>query len=349
MKNMLHFALAVMIFFSKSLFSNAQCNIMTNAVAGTVTLQCVNGTDNRSGLVFDPKTNYYYSVDAGSSSYPIETFDLDGNLISDVAQGNDYRGLFWNDSLVQIEGNSFNSGPLVTQELDVDGIPTGNVTTIYNSLMQPDDQSCAAYDPVNRWILFYSDFTIYKRERYTNNVAGNVPVTGLPASTVNITSLIYTGCAGMEIGLYDYMNSIIYFVDEATGAYIAQSQLPPTNASNSSFRFAFANNLVWIFDPVSYIWESFNVFEPTAIVKEQKIITGIFPNPFSSSAEFRFSNQLKEGRLHIYDLTGKEVMAYKDIGGTAFILSAGNYIKGMYLYVLSEDGIEIGRGSMVAQ
>lgn len=334
--------------FAFSNVVNAQCVVLPNAIINPVTLQDSSGTNNRSGLAFNPYVSIYYSVNAGSSGYPIDAFDITGAVLARVApQGNDYRGLWWNDSLLQVEGNSFGSGPLVYQNVNASGIPLGTVTQVFTNVSQPDGQSCGVYDPLNRWVLFYNIGLLYKFDRYTNASAGTVTITGLPSTTVNSTSLIYTGCAGLEIGLYDYMQSKIYFVNEATGAYVSQCQLPPTSTSNDRFRFAFANNYVWIFDPISLLWQSFTVFQPSGIAEEEKTTTNVFPNPARENVMFTFNHFLTDAEIKITDVSGKTIRHLKNISGKSLSLKRDNLPSGIYFYTLSNNAADFLHGKFI--
>lgn len=329
--------------------SYAQCIVLPTATSAGIYLQCAGGQNNRSGLAFNPAYNLYYSVDAGSSGYPIETYDINGTLVSTVAQGNDYRGLWWNDSLSQLEGNSYGSGPLVVQSLNASGTAIGTVTQIFPSISQPDAQSCGVYDPLNRWILFSYNSTLYKFNRYTNTPAGTVAITGLPG-VINTTSLIYTGCTGMEIGLYDYQQSKLYFVNETTGSYVSQIQLPATSPTNDRFRLAFANNLLWIFEPTLLRWESFNIFQPTAVKNETEMLIEVLPNPANDYIYFMFSNANDNYQIDISDISGKAIEEIKNISGRNYMISLKEKSKGVYFYsVYSKNSSSFRKGKFVIE
>jgi hypothetical protein len=285
---------------------------------------------------FSKGSNIYYSVDAGSSGYPIETYDQSGSLLSSVAQGNDYRGLWWNDSTQQLEGNSYNGYAIVSQNLSANGYPLGVVTNLFIPNTQPDPQSCGVYDYNHGWVLYNNGGTIFEYERYTNVFAGSFTPSGLPGTTINTTSLIYTGCAGMEIGLYDYMNSKIYFINQATASYSSQTQLPPTSTTNDRFRFAFANNMIWVFDPNLLLWQSYNIFQPSGITENNFEKATVFPNPFSVLTNFNFGRYFSNAELKIFEMNGKEVKHIENISGNSFALNRSDLLTGIYYYTVTE-------------
>jgi len=326
----------------------SQCSVLPLALPGPVTLQCAGGTNNRSGLAYHPVFGIYYSVNAGNAGYPIEAFDLNGSLLLSTAQGNDYRGYWWNDSLSQLEGNSYAGYGIVSQDLDPNGLPLGTVTTIFSSNTQPDAQSCGVLDWNNNWILYNWGGVISAYGRYTNVLAGTTSITGLPASTINTTSLIYTGCPGNEIGLYDFINSRIYFIDQNSGAYTTTCQLPPTSTTNDRFRLAFVNNYLWVFNPVSLIWESFIVFQSGVGVEENFIqSTAVYPNPVTTSVTFYFANQLQDAEVILFDVTGKELKKFTSVNGNKFLFSRDELPSGIYFYEVMEKTAAISRGKLV--
>lgn len=324
-------------FILMSNFLNAQCTVLPAAIAGPLTLQCPGGNNNRSAVVYIPQFNQYYCVDPGNPSFTMEAFSSTGTMLTSIAASHDYRGMWWNDSTQQLEGNSFSGGGIIAQNLDATGLPLGTITTIFATNTQPDVQSCAVFDPVNNWILYYFNGSIHRYDRYTNSFAGSLAITGIPGGmgSVNTTSLIYTGCPGIEIGLYDFATSKVYFVDQTTGAYVSQSQLPVLYVSNDRFRFAFANNILFVFDPMLLKWNSYYIFQPSGIDENEKINVQVFPNPAADYVTFTFSRFMNNASIEIADINGKTVKQINEVSGDNYKLTTEELAAGMYFYSLS--------------
>jgi hypothetical protein len=237
-----------------SLKSIAQCVLLTNVVSD-VTLQCSGGTNDRSAVAFYPTQRVYYSVNQGSSSNPIETFSYTGgNHLSDTIQAVDYGGFWYNSNLASLEGNVFSQASVIQQSINpYNSFPLA-ITSLSTPAGIPALQSCGQYDPINNQVIYYHSSTLYKYNRTTGAFVFSITVTGLPNTTVNNTSLIYTGFAGSEVGLYDYVNKKIYYVNLTTGAYSGVCQLPNNAPAPSSLGLSYANNRLFLFDTISNRW-----------------------------------------------------------------------------------------------
>ncbi len=258
------FSIAGITLLSMLQLAYGQCTILPTAVPGP-TLVCTGGTSFRSGVAYNPNRDLLYSVNSGSANYQVETFDSQGNPLNSTAQGFDYRGLWWNSNLNALEGNGYGSNGIFVADLaGATGYPTGTGTVIFSGQNQPFQHSCGQYDPVNNTILYYYDGSIYVYDRATATQSTVIPVTGLPVPTSNLntTSIAYTGCSGSEVALHDYVTSSVYFINLATGAYVATSQLPVNAPTPTNQRMSYANDLIWLFDEVNYTWHSYQILEP---------------------------------------------------------------------------------------
>lgn len=226
----------------------SQCATYTSAVSD-VTLQTTGGTGNRSAIAYFPTKNMYYSVNAGSGSYPIESYTYTGGAaLGFTPQVADYRGLWYNFNLGTIEGNSFGSGGIFRHDINqVTGNASGTAVNVNTSNM-PNSQSCGAYDPINNHVLYYDANTLYKYNRTTGALVTSMAITGLPAGNINTYGILYTGIAGQEVGVYDYTNLAVRFINYTTGAYVSSCQLPVGAPAPSSFRFGYANNRIFLYN-----------------------------------------------------------------------------------------------------
>ncbi len=226
-----------------------------------LTLTCTGGTGNRSGIAFNPNQQLYYSVNAGSSGYPIETYDVGGNLVSTTTQSFDYRGCWWNPNTNTLEGNGYSSNGIWIQNLNASFYPLNSGINDVPSTSGPDPQSCGDYDYNNDEIIYHNSGTLYIHDRATNTMITSMPITGLPVATSNLnwTGVAYTGIPGMEIGVYDYINQAFYFIDRTTGAYAYTCQLPGTAPVPNYLRMGFENECVWLFNGTTLTWYGYNV------------------------------------------------------------------------------------------
>ncbi len=248
-----------------------------------LTLTTSGGTSNRSGISYNPNQQLYYSVNAGNSSYPIETFDGNGNLVASTSQGFDYRGAWWNPNTNQLEGNGYSSLGIWTQNLDANFFAIGSGTNTVPSTSGPDAQSCGDYDPIDDEILYYNAGIIYRHARSTNTVVSSVSVTGLPVATNNLNwnTIAYTGIPGAEAGLYDYVNKAFYFVNKTTGAFVATCQLPGTAPAADYLKMGFENEYLWLYNGVNQ-WQGYKVLEQCSA--SASVITESVCSSFSSPA-----------------------------------------------------------------
>jgi hypothetical protein len=112
----------------------------------------------------------------------------------------------------------------------------------------PNSQSSGAYDPVNNHVLYYNGGSLYKYDRATGALVTSMAITGLPAGSINTYGIIYTGIPGQEVGVYDYTNLAVRFINFTTGAYVSSCQLPVGAPNGSGFRFSYANNRVFLYN-----------------------------------------------------------------------------------------------------
>jgi hypothetical protein len=227
-----------------------------------LTLPCSGGTGNRSGIAYNPNQQLYYSVNAGSSGYQIETFDAMGNPVSSTTQGFDYRGCWWNPNTNTLEGNGFSSNGIWIQNLDGSFYPLSTGTVDLPGVSGPNSQSCADYDYMDDEILYHNSGTIYRYSRASHTLISSNTISGLPvpASNLNYTSVAYTGIPGMEIGVYDYITKAFYFIDKSTGAYQYTCTLPGSAPGQNYLKMGFENEYVWIYDG-SQTWYGYKVLE----------------------------------------------------------------------------------------
>ncbi|MCB9288833.1 MAG: HYR domain-containing protein [Lewinellaceae bacterium] len=105
---------------------------------------------------------------------------------------------------------------------------------------------------------------MYRYAAADGTFLGSFPVTGLPVpfTSLNRNSIGYSGIAGAEIILYDYINNAVYFVDKATGAYAYTVSLPDNIPRPDNLNLGFENGYIFISDIGESEWKSFRIFCP---------------------------------------------------------------------------------------
>jgi len=244
-----------------SLFSwNSSAQTPSSTATLGLTLQCSGGTDNRAGIAYNPNQQFYYSMNAGSGAYPVETFSSTGTPLASTSSGYSYRGVWWYPVTNTLEGKVIGSAGIIQQNLDASFYPLGTGSTIVSG-SGPDSQSCGDYDWIDDEVLYYHSGSIYRYDRSTHTLISSAAITGLPVAIANLNNntIAYTGITGMEAGVYDYVNKAFYFINKTTGAYITTCQLPSTAPSASSYQMGFDNELLWLYNTATSQWESYNV------------------------------------------------------------------------------------------
>ncbi|MFN8396748.1 MAG: T9SS type A sorting domain-containing protein [Bacteroidia bacterium] len=256
------YAFSLLLLLSSGLIWG-QCNILPNAVAGLILDYQSTNLLNCSGVGFNPIMGRYYAVRAGNPSFPLETWTSTGTQLYTTSAGFDWRGMWWNPNTNQLEGNGYFNTGLWRADINGSGYALSTGATLFTGMAQPDAQSCGDYDYAANEIVYYFNGRIYRYSRTTNAALGNYALTGCPVafSSINSTTVVYTGCLGKEIGILDYVNKRIYLFNKSNGAYVGTSQLPNTAVTNASFRFSYANGLAWLFDLGTGNWFSYRILD----------------------------------------------------------------------------------------
>jgi hypothetical protein len=313
------------------LHASAQC-VATSAELDLTLTTTSGGTNNRSGVVFDPIRSRYYSVNAGSADYPVETYDASGTLLSSVPQGFDYRGAWWNPALSQFEGNGFANLGIFVQNVDpVTGHALGSGTVIFNG-NQPNAQSVGDLDHDANEIIYYFSGAVHRYDRATNALLGTLPLSGLPVpfASLNSNSVIYTGCVGSEIGVYNFQDRRLLFIDKATGAFSGECQLPPNAPPRSSFGMSFANGLFWLYNDGQ--WFGYGILSGgTGIAGSAVDGVRLYPNPATSQVSVAWNTSADpRAEVRILDMLGRMVhtaRADRDVSVLdVAMLPAGAYV-----------------------
>lgn len=291
--------------------------MLANALVGPTLTSSATSQTNRSAVAYNPTAGIYYTVDAGNTGFQIDTHNGSYTLVNSIAGGFDYRGCWWNEHTDQLEGNGYaNSGIFVQTLLGGTQYPAGTGATIFGAA-QPDDQSVGAFDPDANEIVYYFSNTIYRYARATNTLLGTVPITGLPLGSLNWTSIAFVGCAGHEIGIYDYTNRRLLFINKSTGAYVGSSQLPLNAPARDAFGMSYSNGIFWLYDisSVPYIWRGYYVVDSNVGLEEvADMDMNLYPNPASNVVNLDISGAES---YRVCDMLGRTVRSGSVRGGSA--------------------------------
>ena len=233
----------------------SQCSILTTATTGSTTISG-GSTSTKLAVAHNPSVNVYYTL---VGNYIQTHSSINGALLNSYYYSSSMRGLWWNSSTSTLEGNGYSSLGIVTFTTNsVTGYVTSATVNISGSGHQPYSQSQGAYDESNNEIIYASGTTIYRYNRLNGNYIGTISMNSMPSS-YNLTNynIVYTGCSGKELGVYDRNNRRLLFINKATGAYVGYSQLPLTAPTPYNWGVSFANDKLWVSDGSS--WYSYKV------------------------------------------------------------------------------------------
>lgn len=217
---------------------------------------------NGSAVTFDPDRELYYSVIAGNAGFPMEVFDKNGLQLYQTEVGSDLRGLWWNKKKGRLEGNGYSEIGIVAINLNDQGYPSVGITTVIEGMHQPESNSCGAFDE-KKIIYYYDDKKFHSYSSKNGKMLNSVDVKLNNANWENIngTSIIYTGVKKMELGLLDFIDNKVFLFDKKTGELTGTINLPSEAPTYHSFRFAYANKHVFIFNDLKKKWQGYQIFE----------------------------------------------------------------------------------------
>ena len=220
-------------------------------------------------VAWHPVLRKYYAVFAGNMGYPLAVFDERSKRLSDndLSAMIDTRGLWYDPATKLITGNAYSDYGWFTYKLNPKGIPADYVST-KDGMNQPNDQCVGVYNPVAKQVLFLKGGQVYnynKDAELLDSIAihwGRKKADG-PADDedrysspedYNYTSLIFTGIKMQELGFLNTTNKEIDFYDLKTGYLTNKLALPETAVVESSFNFAYANGIYWLFNIEDRKW-----------------------------------------------------------------------------------------------
>ena len=334
--------ICIVILLASCMEGAAQITILENAEETGLTLTAsITGTANRSSLAYNPLKEVYYSVNAGSGSYYIDTYDSNGVLLDSVASGFDFRGAWWNPLLFTFEGNGYNSAGIINKEID----PFTGVAAAGGSIVaantQPNPQSVGDMDTARYELIYQEGGSIYRYSRLDDSPLGTNVITGLPSGTVlNNYSIYYTGFEGMEFGVYDYANLRFIYVNKSS-EYVGFSQLPGTAYAAQNYQTSWANRMFWIYDPGLSQWVSYKVHDGSFTgIGDRELDPSeairVYPNPLTTETQLDIANLNAEvSSIRILSVNGLVVKEFTDISSKKFLLDLQDEPQGVYILQLT--------------
>lgn len=216
---------------------------------------------NASGVVWHPVKERYYTLIAGNPYFPLEAFDKEGTNLYYAETGLDARGFWYNPKTKSLESNGAGEEGWVKIVFDTDS--KHSVKYLQKGMFQPEFNSCGTYCPEKKSVVFFNieagtfDFYNYKKPSKLSSV--NI---GVPSSTLydyNYTSIAYTGKKGYELVLLNVEKDKLVFFN-LKGENTGETKLPALAPIPDVFRFAFANDRVFLYDADERTWMAFKVF-----------------------------------------------------------------------------------------
>ncbi len=228
---------------------------------------------NGAGITYHPESKRYYASFAGNVSYPFAIFDSKGKRLSDDDQEAlfDVRGLWWNPTLKKFCANGYNENGWISYKLDKKGFPV-DVEQIYEGMLQPDEQSVAAYNPRSNDVFFLYGQLVWTFPAEVGMVEGKEIRLYVGASSESEAedleyfeeddvlpedynpTLIYTGLQKGEFGLLNHYEKQVELYDRKTGFMTKKLVLPDNAPTEEMLCFGFANGIYWLFDKAKRTW-----------------------------------------------------------------------------------------------
>ncbi len=220
-------------------------------------IQQSNGT-NGSAVTYNKSAKLYFTVIAGNAEYPLESFNLNGDAVYQTKTGVDVRGLWYNKSKGQLEGNGYNETGVFSIKLS-DNKPENEANILFEGMNQPNSQSCGIFNSKNNEIIYYSSGEISKYSRKSGEFIEKIDLKDVPVSlsSINSNSVIYTGVSNSEIGILNYSNKEVYLFNIKDGSFTTTVSLPKDAVTHESFRFSYANGYIFLYDVSSRSWTGY--------------------------------------------------------------------------------------------
>jgi len=274
--------LALFSLFLSLSFQNyalGQCSIKSSATSQTLSLSTTGST--AYSVAYNPQLNLYYVLDGNR----IRTYNSSGSQLTNAFFSN-LVAIWWNPNTNQLEGKQWGtSGAIQSFSLNSSGYPTSSSNIVTGVTTSPSSSYTPAYNYNQNEIFYYFSGQIYRYSRATGAFLSSHSVTGLPTGLLTNNTVVYTGCSGNEIGLYDRTNKRVLFINNSTFAFSGSSQLPSTASTPFSYGISYNNDRFWL--STGSIWNAYDVLN---FGLQTSNITGPFCDGSTVSVNFSLNS-----------------------------------------------------------
>ncbi|HNQ66977.1 MAG TPA: hypothetical protein PKN32_01250 [Bacteroidales bacterium] len=217
---------------------------------------------NASAVVWHPEKQLYFTVIAGNASFPLEAFDEKGKSVYSEEINIDCRGMWYNPTTKNIEVNGYDNNGWASIIFN-EKFNFHEVKTICSGMKQPDANVCGTYYTKKKSVIFLNEKDLCI-DVYNYKNPGKVKKIKLQLRSDNLdpyntTTVAYTGKKGFEFVLLNVDKYQLDYFD-SKGQFAGSTTLPKTAIVSYMFKFAFANDRVFLYDKEVRTWTAFKVF-----------------------------------------------------------------------------------------
>jgi hypothetical protein len=230
----------------------------------------VEGGANGANVVWHPIQKKYYAAMAGNVSFYLGVYSSDGKRLSSdkLEAGFDIRGLWYNPKSKSIQMNGYRDYGWAEYVLASDGIPKSVKKIFEETEYLLSAQSAGAYNSDKNVIYSFNEDG--EVELYDGKDGSFLELLLIKFGTepgnvfnrevhsfedeYNVTTLIFTGIAGAELGLLNHKKHQIELYNASTGYMTRIWRLPEEAPVSDWLNFSFSNGICFLFDKEARIW-----------------------------------------------------------------------------------------------
>lgn len=227
---------------------------------------------NGAGVVWNPEKKHYVTAQAGNTGFYLGVFSDKGERLSPdhLTTDFDVRGIWYNPQTKTIQANGYNDFGWTAYSYDDKGMPVLE-EPLREGLHQPDDNSVGALNPDRQQLLFLDEIlnlviydlktgestgtmSLWLGSRNKKMKVKNEESRGDVIGNYNITTVVWTGIKGAEIGLLNTGNRTIELYNSKTGFLTRELALPADIRPEGLFNFSYTNGLFWFYNKDNRTW-----------------------------------------------------------------------------------------------
>lgn len=231
------------------------------------------GGANGAAVAWHPGQKKYYAAMAGNKEFPLVVLDAKGKKLFDdgITTQHDVRGLWYNPFVKALQTNGYDDYGWGQYELLENGKP-GDITIIYDGMLQPTEQSVGAYDAAKNLLYFLDEdgslaqYNVKSKE-FVQSITLNLGKTKKDKDkegtnedvleSYNSTALIFTGIKGSEIGVLNIDTREVELYNIADGYLVRTLKVPDTQEVYPMFNFSYTNGIFFFFDKETRVWKGY--------------------------------------------------------------------------------------------